>query len=312
MIASTSSTASQSILVLGAGELGLPVLRDLARKAKSSVGSTVSVLLRVATVESQAPEKQRDIAELLDLGIDIVVGDLVSGQVDELSSIFAPFDTVIGCAGFAAGSGTPLKLAKAALQAGLKRYFPWQFGVDFDVLGRGSPQDLFDAQLDVRDLLRAQNKTEWVIISTGMFTSFLFEPVFGVVDLNNDIVNALGSLDNAVTLTTPEDIGALTAEIVFAEPRIRNEIVYLAGDTVTYSNVADTLQAVLRRPFKRAVWSVPFLKAQLAQAPHDAIKKYRAVFAEGKGVAWEKSRTFNQQRAIDVMDVERWMRKNLL
>lgn len=94
----------------------------------------------------------------------------------------------------------------------MKRYFPWQFGVDFEVIGRGSPQDLFDAQLDVRELLRAQDKTEWVIISTGMFTSFLFEPVFEVVDFENDTVNALGSLENSVTLTTPDDIGTLTAD----------------------------------------------------------------------------------------------------
>ena len=34
-------------------------------------------------------------------------------------------------------------------------------------------------------LLRAQRATEWVIVSTGMFTSFLFEPDFDVVNLSN-------------------------------------------------------------------------------------------------------------------------------
>ncbi len=97
------------------------------------------------------------------------------------------------------------------------RYFPWQFDVDFEAIGRGGPQDIFDAQLDVRELLRSQDKTEWVIISTGMFMSYLFEPDFGVVDLENNEVHALGSLDNAVTLTTPDDIGVLTAEIMFFE-----------------------------------------------------------------------------------------------
>jgi len=67
-------------------------------------------------------------------------------------------------------------LARAVLDAGVRRYVPWQFGVDYDVIGRGSAQDLFDEQLDVRDALRSQSGTEWVIISTGMFTSFLFEP----------------------------------------------------------------------------------------------------------------------------------------
>jgi len=308
---STQTTEAQSILVIGAGELGMPVLRNLARKAKDHQGTTISVLLRAATVESTAPVKRRDVFEIRELGIEIVAGDILALAISELAAIFARFDTVIGCAGFSAGRNTPMKLAKSALEANLKRYFPWQFGVDFDVIGRGSPQDLFDAQIDVRELLRAQDKTDWVVISTGMFTSFLFEPIFGVVDLQKNVVKALGSLDTEVTLTTPDDIGALTAEVVFAQPIIRNEIIYLAGDTVTYREVADKLQTVLGRPFTKAEWTVRQLKSELAQDPDNHIKKYRAVFAEGKGVAWPKRDSFNVQNGINVKNAEEWIRENL-
>lgn len=304
------STLSQSILVLGAGELGMSVLRNLAPLAARS-DTPVTVLLRASTIESQAAGKQQDIDELRALGVKILQGDLVADSVSELAARFAPFHTVISCAGFVAGRGTQLKLTQAALEAGVKRYFPWQFGVDYDVIGRGSPQDVFDEQLDVRDLLRAQKHTEWVIVSTGMFTSFLFEPAFGVVDLANDTVHALGSLKTAVTVTTPEDIGMLTARIVFAEPRIRNQVVYTAGDTVTYARLADILQAVTGRTFERVEWSVPFLKAQLEGDPEDPIKKYRAVFAQGRGVAWDADATFNAQQAINVVDVEHWARSHL-
>jgi hypothetical protein len=301
----------RSILVLGAGELGQPVLRNLARRAGKAQGTTVSVLLRAGTVSSDDPDKQRAVAEIRELGIEIVIGDLVKSSVDELASLFARYHTVIGCAGYAAGIDTPMKLAKAALQARSPRYFPWQFGVDFDVIGRGSPQDIFDAQLDVRELLRAQTRTEWVIISTGMFMSYLFEPEFGVVDLKNSAVHALGSLDTAVTLTTPEDIGKLTAEIVFTEPRIRNEIVFLAGDTVTYGEVADKLEAGLGRPFRRSEWSVPFLMEELAKDPQNMMRKYRAAFAMGRGVAWDKAGTFNERYSIPVTDIDAWIHANL-
>ena len=301
----------QSILVLGAGELGLPVLRNLAREAKRAPGSTISVLLRESTINTQAPEKKAEIDELRSLGIQMVAADLVNDSIDQLAKVFARFDTVIGCAGMVAGRETPMKLATAALKSGVKRYFPWQFGVDFEVIGRGSPQDLFDAQLDVRELLRAQDNTEWVIISTGMFTSFLFEPVFEVVDFDNNTVNALGSLENSVTLTTPDDIGTLTAQIVFFEPRMRNQIVYLAGDTVTYGQVASMLERVLDRPFKRNVWTVDYLMQALEQDPTHHIKKYRAVFAQGKGVAWPKAATFNEQQSIPVTTAEQWARENL-
>jgi len=306
-----STVKSRNILVLGAGELGMPVLRNLARRAKKIDGAKISVLLRARAVESDAPAKQRDIAEIRDLGIEIVMGDLVNESIDELASMFSRYDTVIGCAGYAAGIETPMKLAKAALQSGIPRYFPWQFGVDFEAIGRGGPQEIFDAQLDVRELLRAQRKTEWVIISTGMFMSYLFEPEFGVVDLENSAVQALGSLDTAVTLTTPEDIGVLTAEIVFFEPTIRNEVVFLAGDTVTYREVADKLEAALNRPFSRAEWTVPFLMEELANDPQNMMRKYRAAFARGRGVAWDKMGTFNQRNAIRVTDLTAWIGANL-
>jgi len=301
----------QSILVLGAGELGFAVLRNLARVAKRAPGSTISVLLRDSTINSRVPEKKAEIDELRSLGIQMVAADLVNDSIEQLAEVFARFDTVIGCAGMVAGRETPMKLAKAALQSGVKRYFPWQFGVDFEVIGRGSPQDLFDAQLDVRELLRAQDQTEWVIISTGMFTSFLFEPVFEVVDFDNNAVNGLGSLDNSVTLTTPEDIGALTAEIVFFEPRFRNEIVYLSGDTLSYGQIAGILERTLGRPFKSDVWTVAYLMDELKKDPTHHIKKYRAVFAQGRGVAWPKAGTFNERQSIAVTTAEQWAQQHL-
>lgn len=177
---------------------------------------------------------------------------------------------------------------------------------------RGSSQDTFDEQLDVRDLLRGQQGTQWLIISTGMFTSFLFEPSFGVVDLAQNTVHALGDWDTAVTVTTPEDIGRLTAQIVLTEPAIINQVVFTAGDTLTYRQLADTVDDTLGIRLTREPWSVPSLLADLAQNPHDNLQKYRAVFAQGNGVAWDRAVTFNAQRQIAVTDVKGWIRKYLM
>ena len=305
--APASDPSSRAILVLGAGELGMAVLRPLSERAAAS-GASVAVLLRPATIATSEPGKRAELEELRQLGVTPVPGDIAAASIAELASVFARFDTVVSCIGFAAGRGTQRKLAQTALQAGVKRYFPWQFGVDYDVLGRGSAQDLFDEQLDVRDLLRDQNAVEWVIVSTGMFTSFLFEPSFGVVDLKLNMVHALGGWDNAVTVTTPEDIGRLTTEILFAKPRIVNQVVHLAGDTITYGQLADIVDCELGRRVERIV---PTLRAELAQEPDSAMRKYRTVFATGPGMAWDKSKTFNHQRGIAVTGVEAWVRMNL-
>lgn len=300
-----------SILVLGAGELGMAILRSLSKRVSQQSDTDLTVLLRPSTIASTDPAKQRDIAELQSLGVQFLAGDLVETSAAELAALFKNFHTVIGCTGFVTGRRVLLKQAQAALDAGVQRFVPWQFGVDYDVIGRGSAQDLFDEQLDVRDLLRSQDRTEWLIVSTGMFTSFLFVPEFGVVDLPNNTVHALGSWDTAVTVTTPEDIGELTAEILFSEPPIVNRVVYTAGDTITYRRLADIVDTLLHRKVHRVEWTVPHLKEELAKDPDNTFKKYRVVFAEGRGVSWDISQTFNAHHAIQVTDVEQWVRENL-
>ncbi len=104
----------------------------------------------------------------------------------------------------------------------------------------------------------------------------------------------------------------MTAEIVFAEPRIVNTVVYTASDTVTYERLADIVDSVLDWKVRRLEWSVPFLKDELAKDPNNPIKKYRVVFAEGRGGSWEVGKTFDAQQGIEVMSAEQWARENLL
>lgn len=288
---------NKSVLVLGAGELGLPAIRNLAQKAKGN-NTKITVLLRPATIESQEVEKKRTVDELKTLGVELLPADL-SAPSSELVSIFKNFDAIVSCTGYGTGAGGfQIKLANAVLEAGVKRYFPWQFGVDFEVIGRGSAQDLFDEQLDVREILRGQSATKWVIISTGLFTSYLFQPFFGVVDFDKKVVNALGSLDTAVTVTTPDDIGMLTAEIFFDEPEIENSIVYIAGDTITYGQLGDVVDSLSGQKFERTVADLPELANDLKNDPTNFVYKYRSVFGNGRGVSWDFNTSFNAKKGI--------------
>jgi hypothetical protein len=56
---------------------------------------------------------------------------------------------------------------------------------------------------------------------------------------------------------------------------------------------------------------VPELQNELAKDPDDSLKKYRVVFAQGKGVSWNINKTFNAQRGIRVVSAEQWARENL-
>ena len=69
------------------------------------------------------------------------------------------------------------------------------------------------------------------------------------------------------------------------------------------------LERVLKRPFKSNVWPVSFLMDEMEKESDEGlkhIKKYRAVFAQGRGVAWPKDTTFNGRHAIATTTAEQW------
>ncbi|KAB8071388.1 hypothetical protein BDV29DRAFT_18625 [Aspergillus leporis] len=303
----------ERILVLGAGELGTEVLLSLAQHPHVN-GITIAVLLRASRISSTQPEKVRAISLLRDRNIQLVSGDLVNDSQESLAEIFREYDTIIGCTGFVAGRGTQLKLARAVLAAEVPRYIPWQFGVDYDIIGRGSAQDLFDEQLDVRDLLRSQSKTRWGIISTGMFISFLFEPSFGVVNLEEGSICALGSWDTQVTVTAPEDIGRITAELVLGSGRgtvFDNRAIYIAGDTVSYVQLAQVVEEFTGKTFRKSVRTVEAAKADLTKEPDNSLYKYQVVFGECLGVAWELATTWNYQIGLPALSVKEYVKRYL-
>ncbi|GGB13131.1 2'-hydroxyisoflavone reductase [Brucella endophytica] len=294
------------MLVLGAGQLGLAVLRALAPRIQAA-NEPLTVLVAPQMVNNPSEQDTANLAELNALGVEIIGFDLGADE-NALADLFRRYRTVVNCTGFVAGPGTQLRITRAVLAAGVRRYFPWQFGVDYDIIGHGSGQPVFDEQYEVRELLRAQTATEWVIVSTGMFTSFLFEPVFDVVDLDRQTVHGLGSWDTKVTVTTPEDVGKLTTEILLAEPRLADEVVYVAGDTISYGQLAQVVERVTGRVFEKTEWTLDKLRADLAAAPSDVMARYRAAFALGEGMWWDKSSTFNERRGLKVTDVEEYLR----
>ncbi|MEI1718295.1 aromatic alcohol reductase [Acinetobacter baumannii] len=295
----------RDLLVLGAGQLGMAVLRALAPRAAERRQS-VTVVVSPQTVSSSQLQDIESLGILQALGVEVIGFDLAD-DATALQALFEHYRTVVNCTGFVAGPGTQLKITHAALDAKVERYFPWQFGVNYDVVGQGSGQPVFDEQYEVRQLLRAQQQTEWVIVSTGMFTSFLFEPAFDVVKLAARTVHGLGTWDTRVTVTTPEDIGRLTTEILLAEPRIANEVVYVAGETISYGELAEVVERVTGHAFEKTLWSLDKLRADLAQTPDDVMARYRAAFALGDGMWWDKANTFNAKYGIETVDVAHYL-----
>ena len=106
-------------------------------------------------------------------------------------------------------------------------------------------------------------------------------------------ITALASMENAITATSAEDIGKWTAELVFDAESPINTPVYVAGETLTYEQLADILERVLKPngvEVVRKVWTVEWLKGEMerGEGERDKLKRYRVVFAEGRGVSWPR------------------------
>ena len=295
----------KSFLVIGTGEVGIAMLDSLYkyREANSQHFKIGALVQPLHAGIGSGPDLR-----FADLTIEAV--DLVAESIENLANVFRKYDTVICCSGFSIGAGMQIKITKAVLEAGVRRYVPWQFGADYDKIGRGSAQPVFDEQLDVRDLLREQSKTHWIIVSTGMITSFLFREDFGVINLSQQVIHALGDWQNSLTLTACEDIGALTVEVLFHQPEILDQVVFVSGDTVTFDEIADKMEEVFDVKFERVLWDYQFLEKKLNDEPDNIFNKYRLVFTH-PGVTWPMEVTFNDLNNIPTTGIVEWAKAHV-
>lgn len=118
----------------------------------------------------------------------------------------------------------------------------------------------------------------------------------------------LSVVSNRYQIVQPREV---TAAIILHSPRLINQVIYTAGDTITYGALADLVERVIERKVERRELSVQQLLANLAEKPDDNLRKHRAVFAMGRGVAWDVERTFNVIHGLPVTSAEKWAQSSL-
>ncbi|EXJ93592.1 hypothetical protein A1O1_01984 [Capronia coronata CBS 617.96] len=410
-----------SILVIGAGELGSAILDSLTTHPLYSPSTTkISLAVRPSTLTSPTPEKQAHQHTYREKGVHLVPADLEAWSEDDLARMLrdGQYTAVIHAGGFGVGAGTMLKLTRAVLSAAaantntnttngtdtadtnnpgsvgnsgsVEYYVPWQFGADYDAITRAGGQGMFSEQIDVRDLLRSQQRVDWVIVSCGIFMSFLFQEFWGVMqcersehdqkrrehgqtqseheqkqsehqqkqsehqreqsehhhegnatqnqnqDQSQDkiiTITALNSWSDWITTTTATDIAKCTAELLYCPDTPVNQPVYIAGDTLTYSEFADAIERAVADTdtdtttstsrksnsshhskhtplLVRNVWPLEYLREESRRDPDNQLKRYRVVFAEGRGLSWPKEQTWSWKRGMKMEGVEEWVKKN--
>ncbi len=108
-----------------------------------------------------------------------------------------------------------------------------------------------------------------------------------------------------MTVTSPADIGRLTTAIYLHQPRIVNEVVFVAGETTSYRQLADTVERVTQQTFSKAVTPCPPCWSSCGQTritPCCAI----APPSPGDGVWWPMA-TRNARHQLPTRDIAGWL-----
>ncbi len=270
---------AEKVLVLGAGQLGAAVLDALVPAVIERQG-TVSVIVSPAAWDEAGQLRSANHQALADAGATFLAVDIAGSAMETLADQFRGFTTVINCMGFVAGPGTQLKITRAVLAAG---YPAISLAVWRQLRCGRQRQRSAGLGRAVRcpdPAARAAGHGVGHCLHRDVY-QLLFEPDFDVVNLSNRTLHALGSWDTQVTVTSPTDIGRLTTAIYLHQPRIVNEVVFVAGETTSYRQLADTVERVTQQTFSKAVHTLPALLEQLRTDPDDAMLRYRAAFARG-------------------------------
>jgi hypothetical protein len=317
-----------SILLLGAGELGTSILTSLlSHPSHNSTTHPITLALRPSTLSNPPPHRAAELASYRERNIALLGLDTEFSSVEDLSAAFRGFDTVIHAGAMYAAPGTQRRVSEAVVQAGVRRYMPWQHGVDYDILGPEAGGGLFAEQCGVRALLRGQKagngeaKTQWVVVGCGVFVSFLFEEFWGVVSRVEEgeskgklRVRALGSWDGMVTATSVWDIGRTVAALVLEEEQQEvwreGHKVFIAGETMSYAQLADLVEKVNGEEVVRELWDQERFEKGMREEPDNKLWKYRAVFGGGEGVSWPEEGTWSQKQGMKMVSIEDWMREN--
>ena len=310
-----SVPASQSILLLGAGELGTAIADALATHPKRN-GASITVSMRPCSISNPSSSKTAEIAHLRAIHVEAMPLDLEGSSTSDLVKVFSRFGTIVGCMGFTTPFELQNKLSQAVVDSKVPRFIPWQFGVDYDIVGPDAGNGQFRQLVEARKPLRAQNTTKVVIITTGIFMSML--PVLGAIEVggNGPAVHAYGNWQNRLTATTVEDIGRCTAEIIldgeeyWNRPGPNGQVVRLAGDTLTAEKLADTLEEATGKKVRRELWSKDVLQNNMYNEPENMLHRLKVIWADNRGLAWDKETSFNGQRNIPMRTAKAWAETN--
>jgi uncharacterized protein YbjT (DUF2867 family) len=227
-----------TVAISGAtGNLGVPIANSLIAKKNLKI----KILTRQETLDKG--EKKKLFDEFTAAGAQIVAVDFKN--VDSIAKALAGVEVVVSVvAGTALTDQIPL--IQGAKKAGVKRFYPSEYGVDDNAYKFNHPI------VSVKQTIRKEvidAGLELVTVSTGFFLEWAVSP-FYAFDPDKKTVDVVGDGNTKVTFTALGDIGSFIAESINhpltspgseISPRKGEYYLPVGGFDATYNELLDIL-----------------------------------------------------------------------
>jgi len=275
--------------------------------ATGTLGSAIFAALKNSSfdVTVVAREGSKSTSELPS-GTSVVTADYSSH--DSLVSAFKGADVVVSAlASVAIASQT--KLIDAAVEAGVKRFMPSEFGADtFNEKGRKLP--VYRAKIAVTDYLQEmakEGKIEWTAVLGGPFLDWgLKGGLFGFTFAEKK-ATLFDQGKNHVSTTALSDYGQAVVGILEHPSETRNKPIYVQSTCTTQLELLEIIEKQAGASYEKIEAST----AEMEQQAFDKMKKgdmsgmrgflTRAIFGEGYGCDF-RGRVSNELVGVHELD----------
>ncbi|TPX42363.1 hypothetical protein CcCBS67573_g10517 [Chytriomyces confervae] len=206
-----------------------------------------------------------------------IPSELSAAAIPALVEALKRVDVLVSIVG-AQALADQVHLIHASVQAGVKRFFPSEFGVDLDLQGSTIP--FLGVKVPIRQLLRSEeisSKLEHTFVENGYFMDGFFSSFFGwEISGTSVAVNIPGTGDVPVTVTLQSDVARFLAEILRADPAIsRNKTLKFEGDRFTFNQAREIVsKAVIHVPGVKSTFSTTFTAVDTLEKRFETAEGY--------------------------------------
>lgn len=236
--------------------------------ATGQLGEATALALRKRDVATKALVRPGTAAErtakLREAGVVVVEVDLgdVAAVTRELAGVTCVVSTLQGLRDVL--HDVQGGLLDAAVAAGVRRFIPSDFSLDFTKTAPGGNRNSdvrreFHARLDAAAAAGSSSSIECTSIMCGGFMDMMGGPNGPINDSWHRVIH-LGSADQLVDITTVHDIAAFTAAVA-VDPRPTPRKLCVAGDVISAKGMAEVATRVRGATYSTlSIASVGFMR----------------------------------------------------